>query len=448
MKKLIFLFFIVVSILYSCQKDEQYSPEGIDFQEWETNFSIQELNQNASDTIQTVTNDVIISGYVISTDKDGSFYKTIVLQNQEKTHGVSLSVDAYSLYTYVDFGRKIYVNLKGMSYVKQNGTLQIGTENSGKISPIASEIFQSQTAISTKKKSQEELIKVVKLSDLKTNEHLNQLFKIEDVQFSEESIGQKYYEESKAYMGYHTHKIDQITTEGTSFVNTQINQYVKFVNETVPIQRGEIVGVLTKRGSSYNFVLNQLEDVQLTRGRYYPFSMLKSENEEFAISINESFETYLNNQTLFASYINAYVHGGKYWQLRSYQGNKYLQSTAYGNSESITESYFIVPVYFNGSNTLSFQTKDGYYRGDVLKVYYVKAAEFQCQQPVDFENLIEITDHFTISKDNESGYGSTFVDSGTYQFPSQLVGEGYIMFTYKGNPELTTTMQIDNIIFQ
>lgn len=444
--KILSLCFIVVTVCFSCQKTDEYPQAGIKFQEWETNYSIQQLHQKATDSIQEVLEDLVVSGYVISSDKESSFYKTIVVQEQKT--GISFLVDAYNLYTMVDYGRKIYINLKGMSYAKVNGALQVGEKKENKLIPMVEELFYQQIAISSEKQQTETLAEEIKVSQLKKNENLNRLFRLKDVQFSESSINQMYYEDFKAYMGFQTHKIEQVQKEGTSFVNTQISKYSRYANQIVSDKSGDIVGVLIKKGTSYQFVINHYSEIQLTQGRFYPFEMLGGQNLVYENQINETFESFSHNQTMMSKYINAFVQGGKHWQVRSYQGNKFLQMTSFGNSEANTESYFILPVYFQGNNKLSFQTKDGYYKGEVLQVYYASEKDFEPVSPVKLDRLIEITPHFNISKENATTYAQEFVNSGEYYFPATTVGKGYLIFRYKGNSEKTTTIQIDNILFQ
>src|SRR5690606_41123821 len=124
-----------------------------------------------------------------------------------------------------------------------------------------------------------------------------------------------------------------------------------------------------------------------------------------------------------------------------------IQLTAYGNQAPVTKSYFIVAVAVNGNNTLSFETKDGHYNGDALNVYYVSAHQCSYGDLIQSEGFTNITDQFTYSTGSTSGYASAFVPSGNYTFPSNVTGNGYIIFEYSGSTSVTTTIQIDNILF-
>lgn len=110
-----------------------------------------------------------------------------------------------------------------------------------------------------------------------------------------------------------------------------------------------------------------------------------------------------------------------------------------------SRTLFAVPVDFDNMMRFSFKTKDGYYNGDVLKVYYSTDYKPNAINPT----LADITSVFTISRGTTSGYASSFIDSGNWEKPSTLSGRGFIIFEYiGGGSSPTTRMQIDDIVVQ
>ena len=104
---------------------------------------------------------------------------------------------------------------------------------------------------------------------------------------------------------------------------------------------------------------------------------------------------------------------------------------------------FIVPVNFSNMTKFSFDSKDGHYNGNVLKVYY--STDYQPSGNILNATLTDITSAFTISSNN-TNYPATFTNSGHWIKPSTLTGNGFIIFEYHGGGSLpTTTIQIDNI---
>ena len=60
----------------------------------------------------------------------------------------------------------------------------------------------------------------------------------------------------------------------------------------------------------------------------------------------------------------------------------------------------------------------------------------------------DITSAFTIPQTPTSGYG-VLAPAGTYNIPTTLTGNGFILFEYTGNGSgVTTTIQLDNIQVQ
>ena len=63
-----------------------------------------------------IDTDVVIEGYVVSSDKSGNIYKSISIQDkyENPTAAIKIAVDQTDLYTKYNVGRKVYVNLKGL----------------------------------------------------------------------------------------------------------------------------------------------------------------------------------------------------------------------------------------------------------------------------------------------------------------------------------------------
>ncbi|RXQ94985.1 hypothetical protein EO244_08000 [Ancylomarina salipaludis] len=81
-----------------------------------------------ADDFMTVEDDIYISGYVISDDKAGNFYKTLIIQSDltGNEQGISISIGESSLYTKYAIGQKIYVKCKGLTLGKYGNEVQLG----------------------------------------------------------------------------------------------------------------------------------------------------------------------------------------------------------------------------------------------------------------------------------------------------------------------------------
>ena len=99
-------------------------------------------------------------------------------------------------------------------------------------------------------------------------------------------------------------------------------------------------------------------------------------------------------------------------------------------------------------NNFSFQTKDGFNDGAVLRVYY--STNYTAGGNVSDATLVDITSSFQIATGSTSGYATNFTNSGNFTIPSNLTGNGFFIFEYTGQDDtgVTTTMQLDNVKVQ
>ena len=158
--------------------------------------------------------------------------------------------------------------------------------------------------------------------------------------------------------------------------------------------------------------------------------------------LTEDFTSFANNQTEFADYENVTIVGDRFWEIRTFGGNQYIQNSAFnGNGEY--DSWFLVNVDFDNADTFSFNSKDGYYNGDALTVLY--STTHSVGQEIVPADWTDITSEFTIASGSTDGYPDNYTASGEWDL-SSVSGSGFIAFRYQGNSEATTTtMQVDDI---
>jgi hypothetical protein len=185
----------------------------------------------------------------------------------------------------------------------------------------------------------------------------------------------------------------------------------------------------------------------LTEERFFINTQLGGTDIQYLGTRTENFESYEANNRIFPLYINDSYLGSRYWEVKSFSNNKYIQMSSFGGSPDSNRSLFYVPVDMTAANTLSFKTKDGFNNGNVLKVYYT--TNYTPATDVANATLVDITNQFTIATGSTSGFASTFTNSGIFNIPAAVTGNGFFIFEYIGTniaPAKTTTMQIDDIV--
>ncbi|PDS24469.1 DUF5689 domain-containing protein [Flavobacterium branchiophilum] len=393
------------------------------------------------------TADDIIEGYVISSDEGGNFYKSMYVQPTDGSKGFNISIDEGNVYTKdMQPGKKIFVKMKGLAYANPTNYargLIIGAPPTEQyaVDRLSSLTYKNNIIPSCDIISEDAIVKHITLAQAKANDtYLNTLVEFDNVQFESENI---------TYDPVRTDDFDSSIniTDGATTLTIRTSRYANFAGNIVPSGRGKIRGVLTKYGTGSNpfqLVLRTERDVKLTGPRADFSPALVGNNIQYLGTISENFESYPTTTAgyNFPKYINDAFVGSRYWDVKSFSNNKYIQMTSFGAGPN--KAYFIVPVDFTAANSISFKTKDGYNVGAVLKVYY--ATNYTPGGNIAQATLTDITSNFTIASGTATGYAVNFTNSGTYAFPTALIGNGFVMFEYSGTTSITTTMQIDDIL--
>ncbi|MFO7673303.1 MAG: DUF5689 domain-containing protein, partial [Lutibacter sp.] len=124
-------FFILIFFFAGCVKDADFETPNVDCTEPQliATTTIQQVKDmykfGGGSIIET---DVIMEGYVVSSDKSGNIYKSISIQDKpdNPTAGIKISINQTNIYTRYNVGRKIYVKLKGLAVGYSFGSVQIG----------------------------------------------------------------------------------------------------------------------------------------------------------------------------------------------------------------------------------------------------------------------------------------------------------------------------------
>lgn len=398
----------------------------------------------------TYTADDIIEAYVISSDEGGNFYKSMYFQPVDGSRGFNLSIDEVNMYT-KNFqpGKKVFLKMKGLAYANPT-SFGVGlifgappTEQFA-VNRLATLEYTKHLIASCDAVSEDAIVKKITVAQaLSGATYLNTLVEIDDVQFTGESAGE-------TFDLVRTDDFDSstfITQNGSNNLTVRTSRFANFAGYKMSSGKGKIRGVLTRYNSTYQLILRTERDVNMPNARVDYHLPIGGTAIQYLPTFTENFESYATSTTgsIFPKYINDAYKGGRYWGVTSFSSNKYIQMTAF-NSGGTNIGHLALPVAFTPGKKLSFKTKDGFYNGAVLKVYYSK--DYVPGGDFSKVTLVDITSNFTIAKDTETGYATNFTNSGSYTIPANLTGNGFFIFEYSnaGRAQVTSTMQIDDII--
>lgn len=449
------ILFVALSagIFTSCVNDDDYSTPNLDKINCEEAGSIaptktiKEIfdiaNAAAGLPVQYAEDD-IIEAIVVSADKGGNFFKTMHLQSLDKSIAITVLVDYANYSTLYQSGRRVFVKLKDRYIQIKDGGLLIGELDGNSVFRIAQPLVVPTIPRSCDAPvNDDELVTGLTITEaLASNEHLNKLIEFTGVQFLTSAVGKPYHLPANGTSGTnHT-----ITDAAGKTIIVRSTSFSKYAVKLVPGNSGSIRGILTRFGSTYQFTPRTEDDIKLTEERFYINTQLGGTEIVYSGSLTENFESYAVNNRIFPKYLNDSYVGARYWEVKSFSNNKYIQMTSFGGTPEVNRTFFYVPVDMTAASTFSFKTKDGYYNGPALKVWYT--TNYTPGTDIANATLVDITNQFTYSSGNTNGYAPAFINSGVYNIPATVTGNGFFIFEYTGTglaPAVTTTMQIDDI---
>ncbi len=397
---------------------------------------------------------VIFDGYVVSSDENGNFYKTITFQDKPENPAVGLTIGLNKSMNYTDFpvGAHIRIKANGMLIGKSAGAITMGVEDPNYSIGRIPESIIGRYISGVCNGAGLEIVNIVPreitLADIKASNSnwINTLVKVKNVQFTKAEIGKPLVDVDISGNNIDTSRNLVDASGGTAMIRT--DAFFKPAAYQIPNASGEITFVLNRFNATFQGAIRGVSDINFKNTRFAE-GIIGGTAITYSGSFTENFESYPANASApyfnnFSKYLNYAFTGKRYWEVRSFDNNKYIQLSANGgDANTAYDTYFIVPVDFTAANSLSFRTNAGFYNGAALKVF--TTTNYTLGSEITTATLSEITSNFTMPTGPATGYG-TFALAGTYNFPTGLTGNGFIVFKYEGNSSgIKTTMQLDDI---
>ncbi|WP_282125883.1 DUF5689 domain-containing protein [Marinifilum flexuosum] len=236
-----------------------------------SNTAIADLKaKHTNGEFETIEEDLVIEGYVVSDDTEGNFYKQIIVQDSREgaTGGIEVKINEKGLSSMMKPGQQVFIKAKGLVLGDYNGLVQLGggTFQNGKYTNLAGidpglikdHIFLNGLPVELQPKE-------VSLEELKDNDLYNSLVstlvKITAAQFEDADGTLTYAEKDKSS------NRDIVGPKGNKLI-VRNSGYSNFYDEVLPQGSGTIVGVLSKFGSDKQMMIRSTEDVVMTGERF------------------------------------------------------------------------------------------------------------------------------------------------------------------------------------
>ena len=318
----------IVTLFFSCVNDDDYSipiPDDAENIVIPTNqlttfkavYERYEQAVNNGNLIAVINEDLYIEGYVISSDLAGNFFEELIIQNKiddsnpdhDPRLGLKLEINVGNLSDIYEFGRKVYVKLKGVTIGESHGVLSIGRGEDSKIEQIQDYEYRNivlrTPEVATMAPKMSSLINLTEADE-------NTLIQLDNMQVNRFDLGLTYAGESiDEFDGL---RVLENCNSGISII-LQTSTFSDFKSLPVPQNKGSIRGVLSRdfRDHFNVFIVNSSSDVVFdSNERCDPMELDCGLAPSFGTMnlFYEDFESQKNNKLIAGNGWTNYIEAG------------------------------------------------------------------------------------------------------------------------------------------
>lgn len=444
MKKIFIIGLLIVAI--SCAPDDEFSPPKITSEnvELQTNVDLDAILgaffQNPEKVV-TFNQDFILEAYVISSDEAGNFYKELVVQDkpQNPTAGLNIKINLNSYFQFFNFGRKIYINLKGLGIAEQNGVATLGLIQGKEVNNIP----QSMIASHFTRSSQVAEIIPLEVEPIQFNDRMENLYiRVKNVQFSrflvdDDQIFTFASEDNDEFDG---ERLLESCSGGFPFI-LSTSTFADFKAFRLPKGSGYIDGILTRDfyDDFFTIYVNTPSEIHFTEERCdLPFTdcgIAATEGPKILFSDDFSLQKNLKPVT-GNGWSNIVQEGSRSWEAYTATGanaslGKSVRVRPSGSGDQKTTAWLITPkISFdtNTGETLRFKTSTSFANGSLLEVLI--STNWDGKE----ENLLKADWKLLPAAyiAQNSDYFGDWISSGLVDL-SCITGKAHIAFRYNGS---------------
>lgn len=350
--------------------------------------------------------DYSVNAVVSMDDKSGNIYKSAFVQDGSK--GINLHLmSSGGLYQ----GDSIRINLKGLVLSLYSGMMQLDSVY----------VDKHITKLSTHKSLVPEKVTI---DQIKTGQYLAKLIKLEDVQFTNESLDQTYADAENLITKNRT-LID--ATNQTIIVRT--SGYASFAKNEVPKGRGSFVAVVSKFNEEWQLYIRSMHEVNFNKRRFGVVDTI----------LFEDFKNVQNNINIDIPMWNNFssiAEENCYW--KGFNNNEVQYAKINGTKKQ--ENYLVLPQKELNNSFISFKTRAGNLVGAKLEL--VVSTNYNSNMPP--QDAIWSVVNANIATSAASGYGA-WAESGMINL-SQYNGTPRFAFRFSCENGQKGEFHLDDIM--
>ena len=439
-------FFAFLTIInFSCVQDDDYSVPASIGQEENANLNqlLAEIENGSADLmtisqlknffvdgeVNEIESNLVVKGYVSSSDYAGNFYKEFYMQDEieNPTAGIKVSINQVDSYNQFNVGREVYIKLQGLSIGETNsgdGVIAIGG-GANEYGDEISEITENNAATCILRSSNSYSLVPLALNLSEINDmHIGVYVSGLSAQFASSLGGLTYVDPQEDYDTQRD--LESCVDAGTLKLET--SAFSSFNDKMLPVEgSGTISGIITKDyfGDNRVMMLNTTDDVNFDSSRCDPLF-----SDDFSSNS-------LNNWTV----VN--VEGEQTWEITPY-GNPAPSAkiSGFSGGSNSNEDWLItsaIDLTSLTTVTLNFQSVVRY-SGPSLEVYV--SADYSGGNPSTDGNWQELS----VILDTDDSSWSSWTDSGNVDLSSFSGANVFIGFKYISTTSNSATYEIDNVL--
>ncbi|MEP2056320.1 MAG: DUF5689 domain-containing protein [Maribacter litoralis] len=325
----------ILLVFMSCVKNRNFVAPEIICSEGEFEIiDISELkNFYKGETVQ-IQDDLVIKGYVISSDKEGNFFNTIYFQDESSnpSDGMQIELELRDSHLFFNVGQQIIIKLKGLYLGESNGVYKVGgvftSFGNRSVGRLPKNVVFDHVLLSCKANDG-----IVPLST--SISEINQtmigtLVEIGNIEFNEDELGKTFAIEEEETI----RTLIDCNDNELSIVNSG---YADFQAELLPEKMGTATGILTYNDNEYKLIIREANDLDFNEERCEDFI---DEFTSTSILISEIAEPNNNAGARFIELYNA-SSGNlslKGWTLQRYTNDNVEVSSSIDLSDLTIEA--------------------------------------------------------------------------------------------------------------
>lgn len=416
--KMLMVFFVGLSIAISgCVKDDFDKPP-FNIPEFTLPAGAQLLTiadlktrHTAMGQLDSITDNVYISGIIIGNDESGNIYKSLMIQ--DATGGIELKLNKTSLFNEYKVGQRLYVKLQNLVLGDYNQLIQLGGVYNGGIGQLSEAVFVNHLFKDSLPGITPSPRNIATYTEI-LPEFVSTLVRFDDAEFIE--AGQPYVAQGED----NTNRTLKISG-GTLTVRN--SKYSNFATQLMPTGKGTVIGILSIYNGTYQLTLRQVTDIF---GFVPPPPVLLD-------------QTFTTDPLTTMGWQTQNVIGAQVWSYDA--ANFYVKMSGFASSTNNENEDWLISPSINLTNS-----SNPYFTFTHAAKFGSPASELKVYASMDYDGLdFQAATWTELTVPNmPDGSNWTFIESGSVVLPAQFANQAsvYIAFKYTSSTTSGSTWEI------